>query len=103
MASYRRAILWGTLWTTCGSIAAFGFSHALVITFGKGLLAAGVTPALPATGAALIGAGLWVGLATRLGLPVSTTHAIVGSISGVMTIAYGIAGVNWHILAGKIA
>ena len=103
VASYRRAILWGTLWTTCGSIAAFGFSHALVITFGKGLLAAGVTPALPATGAALIGAGLWVGLATRLGLPVSTTHAIVGSISGVMTIAYGTAGVNWHILAGKIA
>src|SRR5215469_1721153 len=87
VSSYRRAILWGAFWTTCGSIAAFGFSRALVATFGKGLLAAGVTPMLPAAVATLIGAGVWVGLATRLGLPVSTTHAIVGSIAGVMSIA----------------
>ena len=102
VSSYRRAIFWGTLWTTCGSIAAFVFSSALVTTFGKGLIAAGVTPTLPAAVAILIGAGLWVGLATRLGLPVSTTHAIVGSIAGVMSLAYGSAGINWSVLTGKV-
>jgi phosphate/sulfate permease len=38
VSSYRRAILWGAFWTTCGGIAAFGLSRALVTTFGKGLL-----------------------------------------------------------------
>jgi inorganic phosphate transporter, PiT family len=103
ISSYRRAILWGALWTTCGGIAAFGLSHALVTTFGKGLLSAGVTPSLSAVLASLVGAGLWVGLATRSESPVSTTHAIVGSIAGVAAIAYGHTGMNWAVLAGKVA
>lgn len=102
VSSYRRAISWGALWTACGSLAAFAFSNTLVNTFGKGLLASGIAPSLPAAVATLLGAGLWVGLATRLGLPVSTTHAIVGSIAGVMSIAYGPVGMNWNILVGKI-
>ena len=103
VTSYRRAILWGALWTTCGGIAAFATSRALVITFGKGLLSAGVTPTLSAALATLIGAGLWVGTATRWGFPVSTTHAIVGSIAGVAALAYGSAGMNWTVLMGKVA
>src|SRR5690348_11094018 len=83
VSSYRHAILWGAFWTTCGGIAAFGLSRALVTTFGKGLLSAGVTPTLSAALATLIAAGVWVGMATRWRLPVSTTHAIVGSIAGV--------------------
>jgi PiT family inorganic phosphate transporter len=103
ISNYRHAILWGTLWTTCGGVAAFGLSHALVTTFGKGLLSAGVTPTLSAALATLIGAGLWIGMATRWGLPVSTTHAIVGSIAGVAAIAYGPVGMNWAVPTGKVA
>src|SRR5215469_10201252 len=103
ISSYRRAILWGTSWTTCGGVAAFGLSHALVTTFGKGLLSAGVTPTLSSALATLIGAGLVVGMATRWGFPVSTTHAIVGSMAGVAAIAYGPAGMNWTVLSGKVA
>ncbi|HVH85466.1 MAG TPA: inorganic phosphate transporter [Terriglobales bacterium] len=103
VSSYRRAILWGALWTTCGGVAAFALSRALVTTFGKGLFSAGVTPTLYAALATLIGAGLWVGLATRWALPVSTTHAIVGSIAGVAVIAYGPGGMNWTVLTGKVA
>jgi PiT family inorganic phosphate transporter len=103
VSSYRRAIFWGALWTTCGSIAAFGFSRALVTTFGRGLLAAGVAPTFSAAIATFVGAGLWVGLATRFGFPVSTTHAIVGSIAGVATVAYGPAGMNWSVFVGKVA
>ena len=103
VSSYRRAILWGAFWTTCGGIAAFGLSRALVTTFGKGLLSAGVTPTLSGALATLIAAGVWVGMATRWGLPVSTTHAIVGSIAGVAALAYGPAGMNWAVLTGKVA
>ena len=103
ISSYRRAILWGAWWTTCGGVAAFGLSHALATTFGKGLLSIGVTPTLSAALATLIGAGLWVGMATKWGLPVSTTHAIVGSMAGVAAMAYGPARMNWAVLTGKVA
>lgn len=102
VSNYRRAILWGAIWTTCGSLAAFELSRALVVTFGKGLLAAGIHPTFPAAMATLVGAGLWVALATRFGLPVSTTHAIVGSLAGVATLAYGFGGMNWSVLIGKV-
>jgi len=103
VSDYRRAILWGTLWTTCGSVAAFELSCALAVTFSKGLLAAGANLTFPAAIATLVGASLWVTIATRFALPVSTTHAIVGSIAGVMTVAFGLTGMNWSVLAGKVA
>jgi PiT family inorganic phosphate transporter len=103
VSSYRRAILWGTLWTMFGSVAAFEFSRSLVTTFGKGLLAPGAVPTFSAAVATLLGAGLWVGWATRFGLPVSTTHAIVGSIAGVTIMAYGFGGMNWSVLLTKVA
>ncbi|MBW1896847.1 MAG: inorganic phosphate transporter [Deltaproteobacteria bacterium] len=49
--------------------------------------------------AALISAGLWVHLATYFGLPVSTTHAIVGAVVGFGMISVGAGAVSW----GKIA
>lgn len=74
----------------------------MVTTFGNGLLASGTTPTLMAATATLCGAAAWILIATRTGLPVSTTHAIVGSIAGVAATAYGIDGVHWGALGGKI-
>ncbi|HDH97592.1 MAG TPA: inorganic phosphate transporter, partial [Deltaproteobacteria bacterium] len=48
--------------------------------------------------AALITAGLCVHLATFLGLPVSTTHAIVGAVLGFGIISVGAGAISW----GKI-
>jgi len=48
--------------------------------------------------AALISASLWVHLATYFGLPVSTTHAIVGAVVGFGIISVGGGAVSW----GKI-
>ena len=50
----------------------------------------------------LVGAAAWVLIATRTGLPVSTTHAIVGSLVGVAATAYGVDGVRWSALGSKI-
>ena len=62
----------------------------------------GVHATLGAAVAMIAGAALWVAFATRKGLPVSTTHGIVGSVTGVACVAYGFHGVNWTALGGKI-
>jgi inorganic phosphate transporter, PiT family len=103
VTNYRRAILWGTAWTGLGGFAGALLAGAMVSTFGKGLLASGIVPTLAAAIATILGAAAWVAFATSAGLPVSTTHAIVGSVVGVGTIAYGFSGVNWAVVGGKIA
>ncbi len=102
VTNLRRAVLWGTLWTGIGGIAAAFVAHAMLQTFGRGLLAQGVHATLGAAAASIVGAALWVAVATRKGLPVSTTHGIVGSVAGVALVAYGLHGMNWQALGGKI-
>lgn len=52
--------------------------------------------------AALIAAAIWITLATAMGLPVSTSHSIVGAIAGASTAALGFAAVHWTTII-KIA
>jgi PiT family inorganic phosphate transporter len=51
---------------------------------------------------ALIAAALWVNLATFVGAPVSTTHAVVGGVMGAGIAAVGFQLVNWGTM-GAIA
>jgi PiT family inorganic phosphate transporter len=44
---------------------------------------------------ALLAAGVWLLFATRQGLPVSTTHSIVGAIVGFAAVTMGIDAVQW--------
>ncbi|KAG8823643.1 Na+/Pi symporter [Serendipita sp. 401] len=44
---------------------------------------------------ALVGSSTYLTIATRLGLPVSTTHCIVGGVIGVGIATLGADGVNW--------
>ncbi len=102
VTNYRRAILWGTLWTGVGGFASSVLSQAMVGTFGAGLLRGGSKPTLDGAFAALLGAAACVGIATLRGLPVSTTHAIVGSVAGVYSFSLGLGEVNWAAMGGKI-
>ena len=95
VSSYRRAIVWGSVWTGLGGLAGAGLATAMIATFGKGLLSPDITPTYPAALATIIGAASWVAIATRTSLPVSTTHAIIGSLAGVGVLAYGVDGVEW--------
>ena len=52
--------------------------------------------------AALLAAALWLNLATYIGAPVSTTHAIVGGVMGAGIAATGLGAVNWSTMT-KIA
>lgn len=47
---------------------------------------------------ALIAAALWLTLSTYFHLPVSTTHSIVGSMTGFGIISVGFSRVNWWVL-----
>jgi len=47
---------------------------------------------------ALLAAAIWIHIATIFGMPVSTTHAIVGAVAGFGIVAAGWAAVHW----GKI-
>ena len=102
VTDYRRAILWGTLWTGVGGLASSVLSSAMIVTFGSGMLAKHSAPTLAGTLAVLLSVAACVGMATLFGLPVSTTHALVGAIAGVYSFHYGVSGVNWGILGGKV-
>ena len=45
--------------------------------------------------AALLAAAVWLQIATHRGLPVSTTHSIIGAVVGFALIAVGSSGINW--------
>lgn len=51
---------------------------------------------------ALLGAAIWLNIATWLGAPVSTTHSIVGGVMGAGIASSGVAIVNWPVM-GAIA
>lgn len=53
--------------------------------------------------AALLSAGAWLQLASYLGLPVSTTHSIVGAVVGFGAVVGGIDAIKWETVMKIIA
>jgi PiT family inorganic phosphate transporter len=53
--------------------------------------------------AALLAAALWLQAATAFGLPVSTTHSIVGAVVGFGVVSVGTAGIDWGTMARIVA
>ncbi|HHO68220.1 MAG TPA: inorganic phosphate transporter, partial [Gammaproteobacteria bacterium] len=53
--------------------------------------------------AALLAAGVWLLVASRLGWPVSTTHSIVGAIVGFAAVGLGANAVNWGKVGSIVA
>ena len=89
-ASYRIALTWATVTTLAGSVCALFLAQTLLIKFsGKGLAPDELTQSIPFITAVAAGSGLTVILATRLGFPVSTTHALLGALTGSTLVATG--------------
>lgn len=53
--------------------------------------------------AALLGAAVWLNVATWMGAPVSTTHSIVGGVMGAGIACSGWAIVNWPVIGTIVA
>lgn len=52
---------------------------------------------------AMMAAALWVHLATYIGAPISTTHAIVGGVLGASLIGLGASAIDWSVVASVVA
>jgi inorganic phosphate transporter, PiT family len=103
VTSYRTAIAWGTLWTMIGAATAAFVASVMVKTFSSGLIQPGLAIPSSLAPAILTGTVLWVLFASRTGLPVSTTHALTGSLIGAGLIAFGSEGLIWDTVSKKIA
>jgi PiT family inorganic phosphate transporter len=69
-------------------IAAFGFGVAVATTIGKGIvMPSGITEYVIL--AALLGAIVWVFLTMFLGLPISSSHALIGGLVGASVVHAG--------------
>lgn len=103
VTNYRTAILWGTAWTVAGAGFAALVAGAMVKTFSNGLLQTGTLLSPTIALSILFGAMVWVFVASRTGLPVSTTHALTGAIVGTGLMAFAGEGLLWPAIGKKIA
>ncbi|AFG36550.1 inorganic phosphate transporter [Spirochaeta africana] len=87
------AVVIAAIFEAAGAIIAGG---AVVSTIGSGIIQPEMLPDAEVfiwlMMAALLGAALWLNIATAIGAPVSTTHSIVGGVLGA-----GIAAAGWEI------
>jgi len=89
-ATYRGAIALATVATFAGALCSVYLAEALVHAFsGKGLVPDAVAASPEFLLAVAAGAGATVILATLLGLPISTTHALTGGLAGAGLVAAG--------------
>jgi inorganic phosphate transporter, PiT family len=93
----RNAVIIAAIFEFAGAFLAGG---QVTSTIRKGIIDADLlsgSPELLVYGmlAALLAAGIWLLVATKYGLPVSTTHSIVGAIVGFAAVGIGIEAVKW--------
>lgn len=92
--SYKLALTWATLMTFAGSLTAVIFAQELLANFsGRGLVPDQIVANPAFSTAVALAAGLTVLLATKLGFPISTTHALIGALAGAGFVASA-EGVN---------
>jgi PiT family inorganic phosphate transporter len=87
-ASYRTALVWATATTLGGSLCALLLAGELIDKFkGKGLVPDEIIAQSRFILAVSLAGAVTVILATRIGMPVSTTHALTGGLVGAGLIA----------------
>lgn len=88
--NYKNAISWATITTFSGSVAAIFLADELVKNFsGKGLVPDDLIQTPIFAIAIAMGAAITVFLATKIGMPISTTHSLVGALFGTGIVAVG--------------
>jgi PiT family inorganic phosphate transporter len=101
---YRRLLIFATICALAGSAFAIYVSAGLVKVFSGGQFlstAASLNPSFPA--AVALGTAGTVLLATWIGVPISTTHALTGALLGAGAVSGGMAQVKWAAAASSIA
>lgn len=98
---YRTALILATVATVAGSIASLLLANTLVQQFsGKGLVPDVIASTPLFLASVGLGTALTVFIATRAGLPVSTTHALIGGLIGAALAQHG-GAIHYATLAGS--
>src|SRR5438046_6731757 len=84
------------------NIAGAFVTTAVAKTVGKGIVNVGLTDTKTVL-AALVGAIVWNLLTWWLGLPSSSSHALIGGLIGAALVQSGSKGVEWHGVVHKVA
>ncbi len=101
---YRTVLAWATLTTFAGAVLGGVLAGGLVKVFSGSQFLGKTTSLEPVFLAAVaLGAAATVVVATWVGAPISTTHALAGSLVGAGLLAVGVAEVRWLAVAGAIA
>lgn len=96
--SYRRALIYATIATAAGSLASLFLANGLIGQFsGKGLIPDAALAGPTFIAAVALGAAATVIAATRIGMPISTTHALLGGLLGAGLMSSE-QGINWSAL-----
>lgn len=97
-AGYWTSLIWASLTTLAGSLCSVWFARALLHAFtGAGLVPADIAAQTRFAFAVAGGGAFTVALAAWRGLPVSTTHALIGAMCGAGLVAVG-TGVHFATL-----
>ena len=93
----HRAVIISIVANLLGAVLAGGY---VTNTISKGMINPDLFAAAPdklmlGMFAALVASGIWVHLATVLGMPVSTTHSIVGAVVGFGMVSVGVGAISW--------
>lgn len=67
-------------------------------TVGNSILASNIEVNQVIVMTVLISSAIWLILASAFGLPISTTHATIGSIIGIGVFLWGATGLNWGMI-----
>jgi PiT family inorganic phosphate transporter len=90
LLTMRELLILATIFAIFGALL---LGNAVSQTIGKDLLSFEVSNAIVLT--ILISTAIWLIISSAFGLPISTTHATVGSVIGVGLLLGGGLGVNW--------
>src|SRR5438128_4651199 len=101
--TYKCALAWATVFTFLGSLVAIWAGGGLAAKFsGAKLVGKEIYTQMPFLAAVALAAAGTVLLASRLGLPISTTHALTGALVGAGVTAAGFAHVKFAALASGV-
>ncbi len=95
--TFRRAVILAAIFEFAGAVLVGGH---VTQTVQRGIIDAQIFADAPmqlaiGMSGALLASAVWLHLASLLGWPVSTTHAIVGAVAGFGMVAGGAAAVDW--------
>ena len=92
---------WAVLVSAVANLAGAFVTTAVAKTVGEGIIDTGLATETTVL-AALIGAIVWNLVTWWLGLPSSSTHALIGGLVGAALVQSGSNGVQWHGILEKV-